>query len=251
MCYSARYLLEKALKRAVHYGVKDDVDKYREDLEDYDEQFAVSGFAHPKIIVYKDIEPYRPVIARWGLIPSWVRSMDEALKIWNNTINARGESIFEKPAFRESARHMRCLIPMDGFYEHHHYKGKTYPFYIYRTDNEPLMVGGLWSEWVDKASCGIMTTCTIVTTKGNDLMAKIHNNPKLAEPRMPVILKDELQEAWLDPSLKTKDVLQKLIKPFDAAGLKAHTVRRLSGKESLGNVPEANEYFEYEGLEAL
>ena len=74
---------------------------------------------------------------------------------------------------------------MDGFYEHHHHKGKTYPYYIYRRDGNPMVLAGLYSDWADPETGELLTTFSIVTTAGNPMMARIHNNPKLAGPRMP------------------------------------------------------------------
>ena len=172
-------------------------------------------------------------------------------KYWNNTLNARGETIFEKPSFRDSAKNNRCLIYIDGFYEHHHYKGKTYPFFIHHKTEKPLALAGLWNEWVDKESGEVLNTFTIVTTKGNNMMGKIHNNPKLKGPRMPLILPEELEEKWLvniEDELDIKSV-QSLIESYPENELEAYTVHRLRGKEYLGNVEETAEEFHYEELE--
>lgn len=117
-------------------------------------------------------------------------------------------------------------------------------------DEEPLIVGGLWEEWVNKNSGEVFRTCSIITTIANQLMSQIHNNPKLSESRMPFILKLEDQEYWLNVDHKlTQDDLQNLIKPFDHKKMKAHTVQRLSGKQSLGNVIEAKQAIVYQELE--
>lgn len=250
MCYNARYLLEKALKRATFYGVTEDVERFKRALKKFNELYQVSGFAHPEIIIYKNDQPYTPTLAHWGLIPHWVKTEKDAKNTWNKSINARSETIFEKPMFRDSAKHKRCLIPVAGFYEHHHHKGKAYPFYVSRKDKEPLSLAGLWSEWADKETGEIVQTCSIITTKANPLLTKIHNNPKLAEPRMPAILPQELENEWLKPinSKNEEKDLKELLLPFPEEELKAHTVRRLTGKESLGNVPESSDEFEYEEL---
>lgn len=247
MCYNAKYLLEKALKRAIYWNQQRDIDYYREKLREYEEQYQVSGFAHPKVVIYTNEQPYEPLLSSWGLIPHWTRSAKDAQLIQNKTINARGETIFEKPAFRDAAKEKRCIVPVAGFYEHHHYKGKKYPFYITRKDDEPVNLAGLWSEWTNKDTGEITNSFSIVTTKANEMMSRIHNNPKLKESRMPVILPDGAENEWL----KTQNVkdLQKLVKPFSDQELKAHTVRKLSGKDSPGNSPEASEEFIYDDLE--
>lgn len=107
MCYNIEIHLENTLKRARHYGDEDWIQKIEEALK-----------------------PFMPTVAKWGLIPNWVKDLDTANKIRNKTINARGESIFEKPSFKNSARTKRCLIYVNGFYEHHYFNEKTYPYYI-------------------------------------------------------------------------------------------------------------------------
>lgn len=253
MCYNARYLLEKALKRARYFKQHSDIEYYEKAIEKYDEQYQVSGYTHPRVIIYKNDEPYQPKLATWGLIPHWVKDSKAAKDIWNKTLNARGESIFEKPAFRDSAKHKRCLIPIAGYFEHQHYKGKKYPYYISRTDEEPLNLAGLWSEWVNRESGEILQTCSIITTSAREhpLLSKIHNNPKLPEPRMPVLLDEEHVEEWLKPYKTENDkmALQNLLLPDTKIELNAHTVKPLSGKNSVGNTPESSEEFVYEELE--
>ena len=251
MCYNARYLLEKALKRAEFYWQQEDIDFYRDQLKEYDKLYQVSGFAHPKIIIYNNNEPYKPVPAIWGLIPEWIKTEKDAKNIWNKTLNARSESLFQNPSFKQSAIHKRCLIPIDGFYEHHHLNGKAYPFYIFRKDLQPLMLAGIWSEWANRDTGEVLRSCSIITTKANQIMSKIHNNPKLVEPRMPVILPADKEDEWLKPAKLDSDIkqLKQLLLPFPDEELTAHPVKKLSGKDSPGNVPEANKKFDYPELE--
>lgn len=253
MCYDVKTKLESQLRRAKRFNDPNWILELEEKLKPYRDHpyFYVSGYMHPKLLIYTNNEPTVPTIAIWGLVPFWVKNNDQRLNIWNNTLNARGETIFEKPSFRDSAKHKRCIIHLDGFYEHHHFKGKIYPFYIEGKDENPLSIAGLWSEWVDKETGELLNTFTIVTTKGNSLMTKIHNNPKLTEPRMPVILDEEMEDLWLAPinnEQQRVDII-KLIRPYSESKLKAHTVRKLRGKAALGNTPEANRYFRYDELE--
>ena len=244
MCYDVQAKLEAQLKRAKRKGYQDLIEEFEKDLEPF---YHVSGFAHPRLIIYTHEEPYTPVIATWGLIPFWVKDNAQKVKLWNNTLNARGESIFEKPSFRNSAKSKRCLLQIDGFFEHHHAKGKTYPYFITRKDKEPITIAGLWDEWLDKETGEIIKSFSIVTTKANELMAKIHNNPKLREPRMPLIVSNDTEDSWLDPKTSKEEII-KLIQPYPTIELTAHTVKRLRGKDYLGNVPEISEEFEYEEL---
>lgn len=252
MCYDIKVSLESQLRRAEFLSDEQTIAELKEKLKPFIESnyYHASGYAHPKILIYPDSSPFEPLISQWGLIPFWVKDREKKEQLWNGTLNARGETIFEKPSFRDSAKNKRCIIILDGFFEHHHYKTKTYPFYIKSKTNKPIHVAGLWSEWVDKETGEVINSFTIVTTKANRLLGKIHNNPKLTEPRMPLILSEESVNKWLDPndSEGVKTEIQKLIKPWDGEDLVAHTVQRLRGKAALGNVPEAIEKLIYDEL---
>jgi putative SOS response-associated peptidase YedK len=252
MCYDIKASLEAQLKRVLRRGDQDAADQIREQLLPQTDLplFHASGFSHPRLLIYTDASPDYPAVATWGLLPHWVRDRVQGQKLWNKTLNARGETIFEKPSFRKAARSNRCLIYVDGFYEHHHFKGKTYPFHIYREDGNPLIFAGLYSDWVDPETGELLTTFSIVTTEGNSMMAAIHNNPKLAGPRMPLILPDELADRWLDPVSDELDQqkLIELIQSYPQEGLAAHTVGKLRGREYRGNIPEISEEVAYPEL---
>lgn len=253
MCFNARYGIKISLKRALHEGRPEDAEFWKEQLRKYDEiyrfenLYQVSAFSHPKVIVYQNDKPFEPVLATWGLVPDWAK---EPEKIWNNTLNARGETILEKSSFRKSAETKRCLVPVEGFYDHHEYKGKKYPFYITAKDkDEPLYLAGLWNDWTDKKSGEILNTYTIVTTRANALVAKIHNKPKSSnDPRMPVILPEDLREEWLKP-LSPEEIRELATYVFPDSKLDTWTVPKLSGKNSPGNVPEASQKCEYAELD--
>lgn len=248
MCYNVKALLRSQLKRARKDMNEQAIEEIQGSLFELgvNDLHQVSGFSHPKLIIYPETNS-EPIVATWGLVPQWVKNEEGKLQIWNSTLNARGETIFEKASFRDSAKSKRCLVYLDGFYEHHHHAGKTYPFFIRRKDAEPFPVACLWAEWTDMASKSKLITFTIVTTRANEMMTRIHNNPKLEGPRMPVILPDELADRWLDPTMTQKE-LTELLLPFDDELLTAHTVARISGKESKGNVPEATNEYIYDEL---
>ena len=253
MCYDIKTSLEAQLKRARRYNDQEAIDEIEKKLAPYTDLplFHSSGFQHPKVFIYTDSNPESPSVATWGLIPHWVKDEVQKKKIWNNTLNARGETIFEKPSFRYSARNKRAILYVDGFYEHHHYKGKTYPYLISRKDGKPMAFAALWSDWQDTASGEWIQSFTIVTTEGNPMMARIHNNPKLIGPRMPLIIPEELEDAWLQPIEDELDIkaIQELIQSYPEDELQAHTVAKLRGKEYKGNVPKISEEVRYEELE--
>ena len=251
MCYTAVSISRQLIKYAKHRSDdKNQISLLTKELEEITRHLiplhVADAYAHPKLLVFTNTKPYKPQLFHWGLIPSWIKNKADALKIANQTLNARGETIFEKPAYRHSAAHKRCLIYLDAFYEYHHFKGKTYPFHISQIHDEPLAIAGLWEEWADPETGELVDTVSLVTTKANALLHKIHNNPKQDEARMPVILPKEKQDEWLNTNEKLH--LEKLLIPYPEQLLKAHTVRKLKGKDASGNSPQSEEVFEYSDL---
>lgn len=151
----------------------------------------------------------------WGLIPSWAKDA----KIASRMINARAETLAEKPSFRHAFAKKRCLIPADGFYEWKKLgDGAKQPYYIHRQDDKPFAFAGLWASW--KTEGRTIESCTIITTSANELMQPLHE-------RMPVILPAEVYGVWLDPEIQDKTALAELLKPFDSDLLEAYPVSTL------------------------
>jgi putative SOS response-associated peptidase YedK len=140
---------------------------------------------------------------RWGLVPSWARD----LKIGYKMINARAETVAEKPAYRAAFQRRRCLVVADGFYEWSPMDGKQ-PYWIGLPDHGPLAFAGLWEHWDDQATGEHIESCTIIVTDANQQMSAIHN-------RMPVILPRTTWNEWLDPNLHTPEPLQELLVPYE------------------------------------
>ncbi|MCF8277562.1 MAG: SOS response-associated peptidase, partial [Flavobacteriales bacterium] len=211
----------------------------------------LSGFTHPEvpIFVYSQANGLELRPMKWGFIPSWCKDATLATKLWNQTLNVRSESMFEKTSFRAAAKDQRGIVLLQSFYEHHHFGKQSYPFNIRLRSEEAMYVAVIWDEWVDKLSGELRPTFSIVTVEGNELMAVLHNNPKLEGPRMPLILKEEAVEQWLmGDGAESKEQLLALCKPFAASEMKAHAVQKLSGKAALGDVKEATQVFEYPEL---
>lgn len=158
----------------------------------------------------------------WGLIPMWAKDPS----IGSRLINARGETVAEKPSFRGSFKYKRCLILADGFYEWKSSPGKKTktPYFIYMKDRKPFAFAGLWDSWEGPDGSNIKT-CTIITTKSNELMESIHD-------RMPVILHQRDYKKWLEHSPQTPDNLLPLLKPYPADSMSAHPVSTLVNKTS-------------------
>ena len=151
---------------------------------------------------------------RWGLIPRWA----EDPSIGNRMINARAETVAEKPSFRSAFKRQRCLVVADGFYEwKKNADGTKQPYFIHLASGEPFGFAGLWERW-DKEGEPI-ESCTLLTTEPNTLMASLHD-------RMPVILPREAWETWLDQEISDRDRLEPLLAPYDPAAMEAWPVSR-------------------------
>ena len=152
-------------------------------------------------------------LVRWGLITSWAKDRSIAAK----TINAMSETAAEKPAFRDALRLRRCLVPADSFYEWKSSDGKQkQPFSICMANDSLFAFAGLWERWSD-SSGEILETCTILTTKPNAIVADVHD-------RMPVILKPNHYNLWLDSKVNNPSFLVDCLKPFDPALMRKYPV---------------------------
>ncbi|SNC77262.1 Putative SOS response-associated peptidase YedK [Hymenobacter gelipurpurascens] len=166
--------------------------------------------------VILNTEPGRIQLMRWGLVPGWVKDLKAAPK----PINARAETLTEKPSFRTLLQRRRALVLADSFYEWQaSTHGKT-PYRILLKDQQPFAFAGLWDEWVDRQTGEVLPTFTIITTEPNELMAPIHN-------RMPVILPSRESElAWLDDGLGLEEY-QHLLQPYPAEAMQAYAISTL------------------------
>ena len=204
---------------------------------------ALPGFSVPEEIKPRyNIAPSQPVAVVpndgrnqldffvWGLIPSWAKDPS----IGNRMINARGETLAEKPSFRAAYRRRRCLVLADGFYEWRKEPGskaKT-PMYVQMESKEPFGLAGLWEIWYSPDGSEIRS-CTIITTQPNGLLDKIHN-------RMPVILPKEAYPLWLAQEEKESSELNALLRPFPAEEMIAYPVSRMVNSPA-NDVPECIE----------
>ncbi len=151
---------------------------------------------------------------RWGLVPFWAKDP----KIGNRMINARGETVASKPAFRQAFRKRRCLVLADGFYEWQRIPGGKQPWFIAQADREPFAMAGLWESWRSGEDADPLETCTIITTDANEMMRPLHD-------RMPVILDAANAAAWLDLAAGP-EALQALLVPAPDGVLHAVPVSR-------------------------
>jgi putative SOS response-associated peptidase YedK len=148
----------------------------------------------------------------WGLIPFWAKDS----KMSGRMINARSETVAEKPAYRSAFKYRRCLVPVSGFYEWQKQNGAKQPVYIHGAEEELLAIAGIWEHW-QAADGGEIDSVSLLTTSPNALMAPIHN-------RMPVIIEPPDYSTWLDRQLQTPDLLQHLMRPYRDDGLAFYPV---------------------------
>ena len=151
---------------------------------------------------------------RWGLVPSWAKD----IKMGARMINARGETVAEKPSFRSAVKTRRCLVPASGFYEWVKTSDGKQPHFIHFADGRTFAFGGLWERW-SKSEDHPVETFTIITTSPNPLIADLHD-------RMPVILDPSSWEKWLEPEPLAPDDLESLLEPHSAEGMETYPVSR-------------------------
>ncbi len=189
--------------------------------------------AEPRLVPRYNIAPTQPVgivrvqtnttqrewaIVQWGLVPSW--SKDPS--IGSRMINARAETVADKPSFRAAFRRRRCLVPADGFYEWQRSGSSKQPYYIAMQDGAPFAFAGLWEYW-EGADGSALESCTLLTTEPNELMVSIHS-------RMPVIIARQDYDDWMSSGSEdeTRDLslLRHLLRPYPAREMKAYPVTK-------------------------
>lgn len=210
-----------------------------------------NGFDFKSSPVITAHKPQAFQLMQWGLIPRWTKSAADAAQIRMRTLNGISEEIFEKAAFMDAAKGgMRCLIPCTGFFEWRWFKGGKikYPYFIRHRQETIFSLAGLWSSWTDKSTGEMRETYTVLTTRANPLLEKIHNSKK----RMPVVLARALEKDWLNPNL-TDDAVLKLCEPINDDALEAYTISKMITDRKVDDkdVPQVCRKFEYPELALL
>jgi putative SOS response-associated peptidase YedK len=185
---------------------------------------------------------------RWGLIPHWTKSAGNADDIRTKTINARAETIYDKPSFRAAALSgKRCLIPVTGFFEWYTQGSKKFPFYINTSDQKIASIAGLWEEWADPETGEVIPTYTLLTTEANSLLAAIHNSKK----RMPCVLTTDAEQAWLEGDLSKDDALKLLEHTYPVKKMHSYSIsKRITSRSEPSDVPDVLEPASYPELES-
>lgn len=217
LCMCFHNSMNKKIKDlAARYGRKSDViEMAREILE---EQYHVNAFHYPFCPIItggEEIEAFQ-----WGLIPFWTRTEEDAKEMRRMTLNAKAETLFQKPSFRGPAKTKRCLIPSTGYFEWRHEEKAKLPYYLFLKEEAIFSIAGVYEEWEDKKTGQQLFTFSMITTGANSLTAYIHNTKK----RMPAILLKEEEENWLDPELSEKEALA-LLQPIPADTMEAYRIK--------------------------
>jgi putative SOS response-associated peptidase YedK len=187
-------------------------DQLQVELFDYKPRYNIAP-SQPMLSIISDGQKRKAGYLQWGLVPSWAKDP----KIGYKMINARGETVDEKPTFKWLLERRRCLVVADGFYEWKRIEEKKKPYRV--TVNDGIFTfAALWDRW--KSENKEIVSCTILTTEPNELMKNIHD-------RMPVILGEEERNIWLDPSMEDKPILKGLLKPYPNQEMKAYEVSTL------------------------
>ena len=164
------------------------------------------------VLTVRNVEGREVAFMKWGLIPFWAKDP----KIGSRMINARAETVAEKPAFRNALKKRRCLVLADGYYEWQKTPIGKRPFRIIMKSGEPFAMAGLWETWKDIQG-KVVPSCTIITTAANDFLVPIHN-------RMPVILPRESEEMWLDSGVEDPASLISILAPYPEECMDAYKV---------------------------
>lgn len=205
----------------------------------YDPETLVSGFSVVRVPAFPrrwNVAPQSDVpvvhdtregervadLMRWGLLPSWAR--DPAFG--NKLNNARAESVFDKPSFRQAVARRRCLLPASGFYEWQPAgRGPKQPWYFSAPDGQPLAMAGLFEAWRADAASPWQLTCCVITTAANERMAPVHD-------RMPVLIPPQQWALWLDRQVHDRAAIEPLLVPPPVSALQAWPVARTVSRSS-------------------
>jgi putative SOS response-associated peptidase YedK len=187
-----------------------------EKIPDFKPQYNIAPTQMVLVVLYNTEGNKREIQRlRWGLIPSWAKEQSMGARL----INARAETVAEKPAFRRAFKRQRCLVVADGFYEWQRQNGKKQPYYFRLSNGKPFGFAGLWEEWQSSEQERIKS-CTILTTQANELLQMVHD-------RMPVILQQESYDLWLDPQVHDVELLQPLLYPYPSEAMTSYPVTTL------------------------
>lgn len=248
MCYDAATMTKKAQAYAKRYGNKEIWDKAKLKSPS---MFHLNGFEEPNLPVITGEQTGEVQFFHWAFVPMVYAPKMNGRPM--NTLNARNDKIFtDKSIYKKSAEQKRCLVALDGFFDHHKKDGVAYPYYIQLKTKEPMMVGGLWQSFINEEDEIEINTVTLVTGPANKEMAWIHNEPAHSpESRMIFVVDKSNDDAWLNG---TPEQAEQLITPLPDDSLDYHPCKPIKANKKLkrtylGNKPEIQERHYYPELE--
>jgi putative SOS response-associated peptidase YedK len=207
--------------------------------------YFANGYAHPKmpVLVSGKNENVLKYFS-WGLIPEFCKTEEDALKIQNQTLNARAETVFEKNSFRNAIQKGRCLVLCSGFYEFYDGGRKKYPFFITLKNNGLFVFAGIFDTWKKSGTDEIIQSFSIITQESNGLVGALHK-----KHRMPVFLNFEDAKKYINPKTSTIEINAILNKKIEFEKLKAHSIAQFNPKSSKeNNIKEISAFYTYPEL---
>lgn len=248
MCYDAATMTKKAEHYASRYG---DTAMWEQVQMKFPPMYHLNGFDEPDLPVITNETPNEVSLHHWAFVPFVYAPQINGRPM--NTLNARNDKIFTSSSvYKESAEQRRCLVMLDGFFDHHKKKGVAYPHYVQLKSKEPFLVAGLWQTFQDPNDAIPINTVTLVTGSANKEMAWIHNEPAYSpDSRMIYIVDPKDDETWLHGS---EAEAKSLIKPLEDGLLDYHPCQPIKSNKKLnrvylGNVPQIQERKYYPDLE--
>jgi putative SOS response-associated peptidase YedK len=233
MCYRATQT-SKAYEYADYYKAQLNPNIEIE-IEPY---YQANGFAHPSLVTISEDEGVKVADRmQWGLMPNWKKPLPDMLKLSNNTLNAKSETIFELTSFKNSILTKRCILPVEGFFEYKEVRKDKLPYFIHPKQHPYFNLACIYAYYQNPENKEWIKSFSIITAPANELMADIHNT----KFRQPVIISNEQISSWLNPTT-SKEEISHLMNPCDDSNMAAYRVDRNLIK--IGNNSEALQQFE-------
>ncbi|MCX2473552.1 SOS response-associated peptidase [Pedobacter sp. MC2016-05] len=228
MCYRATQT-SKAYEYADYYKAQLNPEKQIEDQVYY----HANGFSHPNLVTIAAKEGERQAERmQWGLMPNWKKPLPDMIKLSNNTLNAKSETIFDLASFKGSIMTKRCILPVEGFFEYKEVDKDKLPYFIHPKEHPYFNIACIYAFYQNPENQEWIKSFSIITGPANELMTDIHNT----KFRQPLIISNDQITNWLDPNTSKEEIIH-LMNPCDDSNMAAYRVDRQLIK--IGNAPEA------------
>lgn len=249
MCYDVAYLTKRWEKYYERFEKSTLPEIEREQLHLFPKAWHRNAFDHPDLPTIISDQPDKIQRLTWGLMPFWARSFEQSLTL------ARAETLFENKNFKHCVATRRAIVWMDGWWDYHKVKRKSFPHYIYLKNQEPIAVAAIWRTWMDKEHDLERYTLSLITVSANLTISIVHNQPvNSKDSRMYMIIPPGREMDWLKPGEEvTKEQVEELMKPYPDEMVTAHPTKKLFEQRGRSrtalNTPELMEPFHYPELQ--